>query len=75
MSVLRIGLVVVLAVAVAVAANLALLGVANGSNDPVGRLSPRSELVRLPARTTPAPPLVTTTQPHGEGSSGTHQDD
>ena len=76
MNVLRVGLVVVVALAVAVAANLALLGVANGPNDPVGKLSPRSELIRLPTTTTPTPPPAgTTTQPHGEKSSGAHQDD
>jgi hypothetical protein len=57
---LRIGLVVLLALAAALAANLVLLGVAAGSHDPVGRLSPRAELITLPATTAPA---ATTTAP------------
>ena len=57
----------VLAVVAAVVANVVLLGVATGSNDPVGRLSPRAGLVRLPATTTtpskPTRPAGTTTSP------------
>jgi len=57
-SALRIGLVLVLAVAAAAVANVALLGVASG--DPVGRLSPQPG-VSLPVahvrpRTVVAPP-------------------
>jgi hypothetical protein len=75
---LRIGTVLVLALAAAVVANLVLLGVANGPNDPVGRLSPRAELINLPkTTTTPAAPSPggTTTRPRGEDGSGLHQDD
>ena len=60
MSAFRIGLVLVLAVAAAVVANVVLLGVATGSNDPVGKLSPRAGLIRLPS-TTPTMPTTTTT--------------
>ena len=48
-SMIRVGLVLVLALAAAVAANIVLLGVANGPADPVGRLSPRAGIVQLPA--------------------------
>jgi hypothetical protein len=65
MNVLRVGLVLVLALVAAVVANLVLLGVATGPNDPVGKLSPRAELVRLPPTSkttqTPAPPPSQTT--------------
>ena len=47
-SILRVGLVLVLVLAAAVAANIVLLGVASGPKDPVGRLSPRAGLVRVP---------------------------
>jgi hypothetical protein len=60
----RVGLVLVLAVVAAVVANLVLLGVATGPNDPVGKLSPRAELVRLPPANKTAetrPPSRTTT--------------
>ncbi len=49
MSIIRVGLVLVLALAAAVAANIVLLGVATGPEDPVGRLSPRAGIVELPA--------------------------
>jgi len=61
LSMIRVGLVLVLALAAAVAANIVLLGVANGPKDPVGRLSPRAGMVQLPAgsgtgdSTTPKP--------------------
>ena len=66
MNTLRVGLVLLLALVAAVVANLVLLGVATGPNDPVGRLSPRAELVRLPptnktTQTSPPPPSRTTT--------------
>lgn len=48
-NVIRVGLVLVLALAAAVAANIVLLGVATGPKDPVGRLSPRAGIVELPA--------------------------
>ena len=56
-SIIRVGLVLVLALAAAVAANIVLLGVATGPKDPVGRLSPRAGIVELPAGVaTVAPP-------------------
>ena len=62
---LRIGVVLVLALAAAVAANIALLGVASGPKDPVGRLSPRAGLVHVPAGsatvTVPSRPVPTQT--------------
>jgi hypothetical protein len=65
MTAARIVLFVVVAVALAVSANLVLLGIATGPKDPVGRLTPQAGLVRLPAtRTTPAPAItspITTT--------------
>ena len=48
MNVLRVGLVLVLALVAAIVANLVLLGFATGPNDPVGKLSPRADLIRLP---------------------------
>jgi hypothetical protein len=54
-NVIRVGLVLVLALAAAVAANIVLLGVATGPKDPVGRLSPRAGIVELPAGTATAP--------------------
>ena len=65
MNALRVSLVLVLALVAAVAANLVLLGVATGPKDPVGRLSPRAEVIRLPPAATTAhtapPPSRTTT--------------
>ena len=46
---IRVVLVLVLALAAAVAANIVLLDVANGPQDPVGRLSPRAGIVQLPS--------------------------
>ena len=82
MSALRVAVFALVAVAVAVAANLALLGLATGPRDPVGTLSPRAGLVQLPA-----PPAATTTTatipprptspavPPRQGESHSHQDD
>jgi hypothetical protein len=77
-SVFRVGLVLVLALAAAVAANIVLLGVASGPKDPVGRLSPRAGLVQVPAGST----VVTTpssgsvpTRPSGETTREAHSDD
>ena len=73
MNALRIGFVLVLAVAAAVVANVVLLNVATGPNDPVGKLSPRSGLIRLPATTPNAPPTstgTTTTTPSDDGRPG-----
>ena len=65
MSTLRVGLMLTLALAATVVANLVLLDVATGPNDPVGKLSPRAELIRLPpintTAQTPPPPSRTTT--------------
>jgi hypothetical protein len=77
MTAFRVVLVLVLAIAAAVVANLVLLGVATGSGEPVGRLSPRAGLVAPvspPARG--AKPKHATTKPAAEpGDSGKHSDD
>jgi hypothetical protein len=59
MSVARVAFFALVAVVVAVAANLVLLGIATGPKDTVGTLSPRAGLVLLPAP--PAAPTTTTT--------------
>jgi hypothetical protein len=51
----RIALLLAIALAVALTANLVLLDIANGPRDPVGQLNPRAGIVRLPA------PVTTTT--------------
>jgi hypothetical protein len=64
MSILRVGLMLALALVAAVVANLVLLDVATGPNDPVGKLSPRAELIRLSPTTgarAVGPPRRTTT--------------
>lgn len=81
----RIALLVVIALAVALTANLVLLDIANGPKDPVGQLSPRAGIVRLPVpvTTTTQTPTRTQTVPvpvpvsprGGEGRRGSHQDD
>jgi hypothetical protein len=81
----RVGLLVVVALALALAVNLLLLDIANGPKDPVGQLSPRASIVRLPvvpipttAKTTqtrPATQKVPTPQRGGEGRRSSHQDD
>ena len=65
MSTLRVGLMLALALVATVVANLLLLDVATGPNDPVGKLSPRAELIQLPptsttARAVPTPRRTTT---------------
>jgi hypothetical protein len=55
MSLLRVGLVLVAAVAAAVVANVVLLGVATGSNERVGNLSPNAAIV---TRVSPAASAV-----------------
>ena len=82
MNAIRIGAVLVLAVAAAVVANLVLLGVATGPNDPVGKLSPRAGLVQSPASTSPTPvaptpPPVdtTTTSSNEDGTRGVGKQD
>ena len=59
MSAARVAFFALVAVVVAVTANLVLLGIATGPKDPVGTLSPRAGLVRLPAL--PAATTTTTT--------------
>jgi hypothetical protein len=80
----RIALLLAIALAVALTANLVLLDIANGPRDPVGQLNPRAGIVRLPAPvTTTQAPTQTQTVPvpvpvpprGGEGSRGSHQDD
>ena len=60
MTAARIVLFVVVAVALAVTANLVLLGIATGPKDPVGRLTPRAGLVPLPSPATTTTPPTTT---------------
>jgi hypothetical protein len=75
---LRLGLVLVLALAAAVVANLVLLGVATGPRDPVGRLSPRAGLIELPASTATTPATSrrgTSTRPRSEGRPASGGDD
>jgi hypothetical protein len=70
---LRVGVVLVLAIAATVVANIVLLGVATGSSEPVGKLTPRAELI---PGTAPEPPALTTptlTRPRVE--PGEHPDD
>ena len=77
----RIGLLAVIALAVALTANLVLLDIANGPKDPVGQLSPRAGIVRLPVTTTTQTPTPAQTVPvpvpkrDGEGPRGSNQDD
>jgi len=81
-SALRVGLVLVVALAAAVVTNFVLLGVATGPNDPVGRLSPRAGIVEVPA-TTPTPRAAptapaagtTTAEPSEEPGSEPSSDD
>ena len=60
-SAARVAFFALVAVVVAVTANLVLLGIATGPKDPVGSLSPRAGLVLLPA--SPAAPATTITVP------------
>jgi hypothetical protein len=62
---MKIVLVALLAAAAAIGANFALLGYANGSSDPVGRLTPR---VSLPETTTPTSSTTTETGNDDDGS-------
>ena len=83
----RIALFVVIALAVALTANLVLLDIANGPKDPVGQLSPRAGIVKLsvPVTTSTHAPIRTQTvtvptpapaPPRGgEGRRGSRQDD
>ena len=71
MTLLRVGLVLAAAVAAAVVANVVLLGVATGSSERVGNLSPRAELI------SPALPVlpVKTVPPVRHGEPGDHERD
>jgi hypothetical protein len=82
----RIAAFLVIALAVALTANLVLLDIANGPRDPVGQLNPRAGLVRLPSpsttttqpaptRTQTVPVLVPVPGRGGEGPRGSRQDD
>jgi hypothetical protein len=81
MTAFRIALVLILAIAAAVVANLVLLGVATGSGEPVGRLSPRAGLVAPvspPAPGTKPKPATTPAKPKPATEprdSGKHSDD
>lgn len=75
MNALWIGVVLVLAVAAAVVANIALLGVATGPNDPVGKLGPRAGLVRLHSTTVTHPTPGSTSSSDENGPGGRSQDD
>jgi hypothetical protein len=76
----RITLFVVIALAVALTVNFVLLNIATGPKDPVGQLSPRAGIVRLPAPVTGTTTTTTTAGAtpvpprHGESPRG-HQDD
>ena len=73
MTAFRVGLVLVLAIAAAAVANLVLLRVATGSNERVGKLSPRAELI---APVSPPRPTTRPGKPAVEpGDSGTRSDD
>jgi hypothetical protein len=61
---LLIVLVIATAAAVAISANIVLLGSAAASNDPVGHLSPRANLPPAPQWTV----RPTTGHPHDEGA-------
>jgi hypothetical protein len=58
MTFLRIGLVLALAVAAAIVANVVLLGIASGSNEPVGNLRFSTVVSSTPVAP-PAPPATT----------------
>ena len=63
MSAARVAFFALVAVVVAATANLVLLGIATGPKDPVGTLSPRAGLVRLPAPPAATTPTTTITIP------------
>lgn len=67
MTLLRAGLVLALAVVATVVANVVLLGVATGSGEQVGRLSPLAALTSPVAPpVSPAKPKPVVPTPHGE---------
>ena len=67
---MKIVLVALLAAVAAIGANFALLGYANGSSDPVGRLTPR---VSLPETTTSTNTMTTETG-NGDDDGGKRRD-
>jgi hypothetical protein len=78
MTILRIGLVLALAVAAAIVANVALLGIASGAHEPVGKLRLSTVVASTPSQPAPAPTATTTPSPtptapaphdHGAGES------
>ena len=72
MTALRVGLVLVLAIAAAVVANVVLLGVATGSEN-VGKFTPQAGLVIAHV---PQPPVKTVPTPtHPRVEPGEHSDD
>ena len=76
-GILRVGLVLALALAAAVVANIVLLGVASGPKDPVGRLSPRAGLVQVPAgsSTVTTPPSRSVPTRPSDDRADAHSDD
>jgi hypothetical protein len=75
-SALRIGLVLAIAVAAAVFANVVLLGVATGSGEQVGRLNPRPGPAAIRPPASPTPPRTTVTPPQRGGEHrDRHEDD
>jgi hypothetical protein len=73
-TLLRVGLVLALAVAATVVANIVLLGVATGSSEPVGRLSPLAALTS-PASPPVAPPKPGPVVPPQHGEQRDHERD
>jgi hypothetical protein len=67
MTLLRVGLVLVIAVAAVIVANVILLGIASGSREPVGRLRP--VIATHPSATTPAATRPTPTTPTPSAAS------
>jgi hypothetical protein len=77
MTFLRIGFVLVIAVAAVIVANIVLLGIASGSQEPVGHLRPvpaASPATPTATVTMPAQPVRAPTAPHGDGT-GESEDD
>ena len=69
---MKIVLVALLAAVAAIGANFALLGYANGSSDPVGRLTPR---ISLPETTTSTNTTTTETgNGNGDDDGGKRRD-
>jgi hypothetical protein len=64
MTLVRIGLILALAAAAAIVANLVLLGIASGAREPVGKLR-FSTVLESTTHPPPAPPSSTTPTPPG----------